>query len=168
MQTPKETENQERQVTSAECFDLYLALRNTNDTLVRVRSLELNKLGIPGRQSAILNAIRRIEQEGRTPTASEIARWVIRRPHTVLDTLNRMEREGLIGKAEEPGRKNVRRIFITEKGQAHYERSATRESLCKMMSCLTEIERQLLKSLLHKLGREGLKELGLEQKIPWP
>ncbi|MEW6034946.1 MAG: hypothetical protein AB1603_08880, partial [Chloroflexota bacterium] len=60
------------------------------------------------------------------------------------------------------------RIFITEKGQECYEKSTARVSIRKILSCLTEIERQLLKSLLQKLRREGLKELGMEQKLPWP
>ena len=157
-----------KSLTGDQDYDLWVLLRNTTDTILRVRFKELGQLGVLGRQAALLLIIRLIEREGGKATPAEISRWLFREPHTISETLNRMGKDGLIKKIKDLDRKNLVRVVITEKGQQYYEKSTRRQSIHKMLSCLTREERQQLRSVLEKLRGGGLKELGIEQKIPWP
>ena len=156
-----------KSLTDQEAFNLYVLLRNTNDTIYRVRTKELNKLGISGRHGAILRVIRMIEAQGIVPTASEISRWLVRKPHTISDTVKRMEKEGLIRKARK-NQKNILRIIMTPRGQEYLDRSNKIESISKVFSQISRKESQQLKFPLEKLRDEGRNQLGIEQKIPWP
>ena len=72
------------------------------------------------------------------PTVSEIARWLLREPHSVSGLVTRMERRGLVKKVSDPHRKNLVRVTITEKGRQYYHQSTKRESIHGIMSSLTK------------------------------
>jgi DNA-binding MarR family transcriptional regulator len=74
-----------------------------------------------------------------------------------------------VKRAKDMERKNLVRVTITEKGQQAYKQALKRKSVQKIMSSLSEAERQKLKSLLETLRNKGLKELGIDpKKAPSP
>jgi DNA-binding MarR family transcriptional regulator len=79
-----------------------------------------------------------------------------------------MEKEGLVRKTKDLERKNLIRVSLTEKGQQAYYQSSRLESVHRIMSSLSEEERQQLSSCLETLRDRALKELGMEQRPPFP
>ena len=61
-------------------------------------------------------------------------------------------------------RKNLVRVSMTEKGKQAYEQSTKRKSIHKVMSVLSEQERQQLLASLEKLRNRALKEIRVEHK----
>lgn len=149
-------------------YDLYILLRNTNDVILRLRINELNERGVLGRRIAVLLMIQIIERERGVATPAEIARCLVRKPHTVSDMLFRMAKDGLIRKVRDLDRKDRIRIAITEEGYQYFKKSAERESIHRILSCLTDEERKQLRACLDKLHSQGIKELGIEPRIPFP
>jgi len=78
-----------------------------------------------------------------------------------------MEKEGLIRKVKDLDRKNLIRVVVTEKGQRAYEQSTKREVIHRIMSSLSEEERQQLSSCLQKLRSKALAEFDMERP-PFP
>jgi DNA-binding MarR family transcriptional regulator len=149
----------------AEDYMILGALSQARHAVLRARERELNKYGISARKAVVLFTIQAI---GRGATPAEIARWVFRQSHGISALLSRMEKEGLVKRVKDLGRKNLVRIAITEKGQQAYRESANRESLHRIMSSLSEEERQQLKSSLLKLRDTALEELRIDTKPPYP
>jgi DNA-binding MarR family transcriptional regulator len=80
-----------------------------------------------------------------------------------------MAKAGLVKRTKDLHRRNWVRVTLTEKGQQAYKQALKRKSVQKIMSSLTESERQKLKSLLETLRNKGLKELGMDaKKLPVP
>ena len=146
-------------------FRLSVLLRQTGNLIRRAREKEMNKYGIPARQSAILFTVQAI---GGSPTPAEISRWQLVEPHSISDILSRMERDGLIRKDKDLERKNLVRVSLTEKGQQLYRQSLKRKSIHNIMSSLSEEEHQQLSLCLEKLRDNALKELGMKRKPPFP
>ena len=146
-------------------YNLWVLLRQAKDLLTRVRDKELKKYGISTRQAAVLFVIKAI---GYRATPAEIARWLVREPHTVSSMLSRMERQGLVTKASDLHRKNIVRVALTEKGEQAYSDSEKRETIRRVSSSLSEKERQQLWSYLETIRNRALKELGTDQQPPFP
>jgi DNA-binding MarR family transcriptional regulator len=78
-----------------------------------------------------------------------------------------MKETGLVNKVKDLEKKNLIRIELTSKGRKAYKQALTRESIHKVMSCLSEEERRQLDMLLEKLCRKTVEELGLKRKPPF-
>jgi DNA-binding MarR family transcriptional regulator len=109
-----------------------------------------------------------VQAIGEKATPAEITRWILRKPHTVTELLKRMEKEGLVTRTKDLERKNMVRISITEKGRQAYQKSTERKSIHKLMSSLSQEERQPLMASLVKLRGKALKELRVEHKPRFP
>jgi len=70
-----------------------------------------------------------------------------------------MENQGLIERRHDLDRRNKVRALLTEKGQKAYELSKARESVHRIMSCLTPEEARQLRALLEKVSEAGKQEL---------
>ena len=140
---------------------LRMLIRQTRDAMNKIREDELSPYDISPSQAAVLLVIDSI---GKKATPAEISRWLFRQPHSVAGILNRMERNGLIRKTKDLDRKNMIRIAMTKKGQRAYRDSFKRESSSKVINCLSQKERQQLKSLLEKLRNRAFEELGVKDK----
>jgi len=116
-------------------------------------------------QAAILFIVQAI---GEKATPAEISRWLFREPHSVSGLLARMEKQGLVRKVKDLERKNLVRVVITEEGQKAYQQSTKRESIHRIMSSLSEEDRQQLRSYLEVLQNKALEELGVNRKLPLP
>ena len=140
---------------------LSFLLGQTAYAIRNIRKKELHKYKVPIRHSAVFFAVEAI---GDRATPASISRWLLREPHTVSELLKRMEKKGLIKKVKDLDRKNKIRIGMTKKGQRAYRDSLKRESSSKVINCLSQKERQQLKSLLEKLRNRAFEELGVKDK----
>ena len=86
-------------------------------------------------------------------------------PNSVSELVDRMEKKGLISKRKDPDKKNVVRLTITEAGQRLCEKVMGEELIQDLISSLNEEEQKQLWSLLRKVYRASLKELGAEDDI---
>jgi DNA-binding MarR family transcriptional regulator len=149
-----------------EDYKLWVLLNQAADTTLRARQKELDRYGISSAEAALLFAVQAI---GERATPAEITRWLLREPHTVTELLNRMEKGGLVKKSKDLERKNLVRVSITEKGRQAYEQSTKRKSIHKVISSLSQQERQQLRLYLEKLRNKALGELREERpKPPFP
>jgi DNA-binding MarR family transcriptional regulator len=68
-----------------------------------------------------------------------------------------MEKQGLVRRVKDLSRKNMVRVELTEKGHEACNRSAKRESMYKILSSLSDEERQQLCLYLRKLRDKALR-----------
>ena len=151
-------------------FKLWWLLNRTRDAMFKVRTRELRKADLSVRQSGALLIIKTL---GGRAILSEIARWMFKEPHSVSGLITRMEEEGLVKRVKDLEKKNLVRVEITEKGQQAYEHSVKREALHRVMSSLSEEERDQFGSCLVKLRNKALEDLATDTRMidnlpPWP
>lgn len=152
-----------------EDYNLWLLLHQTRHAMAASFEKELGKHGLSLTENVILFTIQAIEHSGNArPTPAEISRWSFRKPHTISGVLNTMERKGLVKRVRDLQRKNLVRIALTEKGMAAYEQSARKMFVKGLLSSLTPEERRQLRGCLGKLRSRALRELGMEDKAPYP
>jgi len=148
---------------SDEDYTLWVLLRQACDASLRARDKELSQYDISVEEAAVLFVV---QANGERATPSEISRWLFREPHSTSGLIIRMEKDGLVRKLHDLERKNMLRVVMTEKGREAYEKSTARESIHRIMSSLSQDERQQLRSCLEGLRNEALKELRVERKAP--
>ncbi len=137
--------------------ELYVLLQRTSKLAFKVRGKELNSNGISAMHAAVLDAVREI---GHKATPAEIARRLVREPHTVSNLVNRMERQGLVRKVKDLDRKNLVRVEMTPKGENAYARLAQRISMRDLFSHMSEDEYKQLMRNLEKVQERAYQLLG--------
>lgn len=144
-------------MSASEEYELWSLLGQVNDGMLRARDNELRQFGVSAVQVAILYAIKTL---GHPPTQSDIARWVVRKPHTVAAALERMERQGLIRQERHAGGKRQVRVEMTDRGEEAFRRQhRQRRVIPAILGSLTREERDLLRTALRKLRDTTLAEL---------
>jgi DNA-binding MarR family transcriptional regulator len=147
-------------------YNLWVLLRQVSDIIFNAREAELQDYGLPATQAEVLFVIKAI---GDRVTPAQISRMIFRRPHSVSGIINRMVKAGLVKRTKDLERRNLVRVTITDKGQQAYKQALKMKSVQKIISSLSEAERQKLQSLLQTLRNKGLKELGIDpEKAPSP
>ena len=147
-------------------YNLWVLLHQVSDIIFNAREEELRQYNLPATQAEVLFVIKAI---GDKVTPAQISRMIFRRPHSVSGILDRMAKAGLVKKTKDLHRRNLVRVTVTAKGQQAYKQALKRKSVQKIMSSLSEGERQKLKSFLETLRNKGLKELGIDpRKLPSP
>ncbi len=146
-------------------YNLWVLLARTREAMFKARRKELDRYNIPPRQAAVLFVIEAI---GDKAIPAEISRWLARESHSVSELLGRMEKQGLVQRIKDLDRKNLVRVVLTEKGRKAYYQVMKRESIHKIMSVLSEEQRQQLRSCLQTLGNAALKELEIAREMPFP
>lgn len=150
-------------------YNLWVLVQHARDSMAAARTKELDEYGISIVEAAVLFVIQVAEQSGDIQaTPAEISRWVFRKSNTIAALLNRMEKKGLVKRVNDLHKRNLVRIAITDTGQTVFKKSAKRKSLRKMMSVLSEEQRQQLWASLSLLRDSALKQLGAKQKPPFP
>jgi DNA-binding MarR family transcriptional regulator len=150
-------------IDSDQDYTLWLLLRQACDASLRARDKELSQYGISVEEAAVLFVV---QSTGERATPSEISRWLFREPHSTSGLIIRMEKDGLVTKVADLERKNMLRVVMTDKGREAYEKSTARETIHRMMSSLSQNERQVLRSCMERLRNEAVKELRVERKPP--
>ena len=147
-------------------YNLWVLLHQVSDIIFNARESELQQYGLPATQAEVLFVIKAI---GDKVTPAQISRMIFRRPHSVSGIIDRMVKAGFVKKTKNLHKKNLIRVTLTAKGEEAYKQALKRKSIPKIMSALSEAERQKLKSLLETLRNKGLKELGIDpKKAPSP
>ncbi|MCK9356689.1 MAG: MarR family winged helix-turn-helix transcriptional regulator [Dehalococcoidia bacterium] len=145
--------------------ELWLLLEQTRNAIYKARSLELEQYGVSPVQAGTMFVI--YAMGGKTRPA-DIARWLVREPHSISGLLSRMETDGLLKREPDPDRRNAVSISLTEYGRDICLKTFQRESVKQILSCLGEDERkQLLSSLIHLRDR-ALKDRRMRSKPPFP
>ncbi len=145
-------------------YALWLLLILVRDAIHRARQEELRQVGITASEAGVLFYAQAL---GDRATPAEISRCLFKRPHGISMLVSRMEREGLVKKVSDLDRKNLVRVELTEKGQEAYNYASKRAVIHRIISSLSEEERQQLSSNLEKLRSRAFKELGLKDKITY-
>jgi DNA-binding MarR family transcriptional regulator len=146
---------------SDEDHDLWMLLTHTRYAIYRSRERELLRFGVSPEQVGVLFIIQALNNRA---TPSEIARFILRQPHTVSALIERMAEKGFVKKQHDLERKNLVRVSLTEKGQKVYEHSTKRGPIHRIMSTLSDDERTQLRLLLEKLHTQARKEIGLDRE----
>ena len=141
----------------------WMLLVGARDAMWKARGKELRKYGISVIKSTVLFIIDALKTN---PTPTEIARWCYRQPNSVSMLLSRMEKDRLIKKVGDLDRKNLVRAKITPMGKEVLSHASRRESIDRIMSCLSDDEVKQLYLFLEKLVNSSLKELG-QEPIPF-
>lgn len=141
--------------------DLWMLLTHTRYAIYRSREKELLRYGVSPEQVGVLFIVQAL---GNRATPSEISRFIMRQPHTVSALIERMSEKGFVKKMHDLDKKNLVRVSLTEKGQKIYEHSTKRGPIHRIMSTLSEDERNQLRNLLGKLHTQARKEIGLDRE----
>jgi len=141
-----------------EFFTLWVLIAQTKDALLGVREREYYGYNIKNERRAVLFAIAAL---GGQAAPVEIARFLFRKINSVTEMLKRMEKQGLIKKLASSGRSKVI-VKLTEKGRSIYVQSLQNTSDKRLLSVLSNNEREHLKEYLLKLRSEAARELGIQ------
>jgi DNA-binding MarR family transcriptional regulator len=144
---------------------LWLLLEQTRNAILKARELELEQYGVSAVQSGVMFVIHTL---GGSARPAEIARWLVREPHSISGLLSRMEADGLVRREPDPERKNAISIVLTEKGRYTCDMTFKRESVKQILSSLEDDERGRLMGSLIKLRDRALKDRRVRNRPPFP
>ena len=144
---------------------LWLLLEQTRNAIFKARELELEQYGVSTVQSGVMFVIHTLGGRARP---AEIARWLVREPHSISGLLSRMERDGLLRREPDPERKNAVAIVLTDKGRHICDMTFKRESVKQILSSLEDSERGQLMRTLIKLRDRALKDRRVRNRPPFP
>ena len=146
-------------------YELLATISQARHAVSRVRERELRRYGISTRKGEVLCLVQAL---GPKATPAEMARWLFRQSHGVSALLNRMEGEGLVKRVKDLERKNQVRVVMTRKGQKAYLELVVKDPIHRVMSSLSEGERQRMRSNLLKIRDNALEELRVDTKPLYP
>ena len=149
-----------RQIEDEE-YDLWILISRVYHVIAKLRKMELSEYNIAPTQSYILLIIKAL---GNQTTPTELSKFVYQERSSVSDILNRMEKQGLILKTKKSGEKKRVVVTITKKGEESLRISRNREYLHRVMSSLTDEERQQLVLYLEILRDNAINELSVREK----
>ena len=135
---------------------LWTSFRNLGHLMDRVREKELSKYGLTTSQAGMLHHVRAL---GNTATPAAIARIQHREATSVSSLLIRMEKQGLVKRVKDLARKTQVRIYLTKKGEQAIDEASLRESPTRILSQLSDEDRQEMTRITDFLRRIVIEEL---------
>lgn len=139
-------------------------MRNVGHLMERVRDRELAKYGLNARQAGLLRHIKALGDEA---TPVQIARTMFKEPTSVSAIIIRMEKQGLVKRVKDCRKKNQVRVYLTERGEKAHRNASRRKSVKRIMSRLSEENREHLLAALLELRRSTLDEFMKTSKISY-
>jgi DNA-binding MarR family transcriptional regulator len=149
-----------KKLTLSEDYRLWLLLNKTRSSIYKLRHKKVGQY-LPPNQAAAMVTVWLLDGQA---TPLEVSRQLFLEPHSVSELVDRMERKGLVSKRKDPRKKNVVRLSITEKGRELCEKVMGKELIRDVMSSLKKEEQEQLWSLLSKVFKASLLELGVEEE----
>ncbi len=144
---------------------VWLLLEQTRNAIYKARALELEQYGVSPVQAGVMFVIHTLGGKSRP---AEIARWLVREPHSISGLLTRMEGDGLLQRKPDPECLNAVSIVLTGKGRDICDKTFRRESLRQVFVELSEEERKELMSSLIRLRDRALKDRKVRNTPPFP
>lgn len=141
--------------------DLWLLLTHTRYAVFRAREKELQRYGITPEQVSLLFVV---QAKNNKVTPADLARYLLRQPHTVSALVDRMAKRGMVKKVKDLERKNLVRVAITEKGQRAYEQSTKRGPIHRIMGELSQEEKRKFRRYLETIYAKARQEIGMDQE----
>jgi len=136
-------------VSLAEEYEIWILLTQVTEGMLKSRDSELRPFGLSAIQFALLWVVKTADA---APTASEIARRLMRQPASIYQLLDRMEAQGLVRCVRSAEGKREVRVEVTEKGAEAYRQARhARQVIPRILGALTVEERDVLKAVLEKL-----------------
>ena len=145
-------------INTEEYYELWVLLQQTHYSMGKLREQELKELNLSMTQAKVLAVIESLDSPA---TPAEIARHVLRAPHTVSELISRMVAQGLVRKVKDLDRKNMVRIEITAKGEQVYEKSKRMKYISEVMFLLSTLDRKNLNSYLTRLRDLAFEKVGI-------
>lgn len=144
-------------------YKLWVLLRQVGHLMTEIRKEDLSPFGMTPAQNATLRSIAHL---GEKATPAEIARWLMRKPHTITHLLNRMEKCGQVKKVHDLARKNQVRVILTEKGKQDYNATKKAEYVHPILDFMNDEEREIMETCLNEIRIKLLKERGMASRPP--
>jgi len=146
-------------------INLRLLLGQVRASMREVVRKELRQYGIGMQAFVILYCVQTMSDR---ITPAEIARLTFRQPHSISESVTRMEKKGLLKRSTNPDDRKRVRMELTEKGRKALDKYIKLSPLHRMLSSLSQEEKQQLKSHLLTLRGAAMKELGIKRELPFP
>lgn len=147
--------NSEDKDTAFQLWDLLWMLSNL---IMKLRERELKKYDFTAIRASVLHIVTLLEGKA---IPAEIARQLLREPHSISHLISSMETEGLVNKRKDLNKKNFVRVVLTENGRQAYETTKKRHSIHKVMSTLSKQEQEQILCLLQRVWDKAIEEFRL-------
>jgi len=147
--------------TNKEASHAWELIRMVNDTIIKIREIELSEYGISQRHAAVLHVIKRMNNAA-TPT--QIAQLTLREIATILSMLKRMELLGLVTKKLSNNRYKQEIFSLTKKGESAYQNAMKRQSIERIMSRVNYHDFTRFVASLESIWDIALSELGIAKR----
>jgi DNA-binding MarR family transcriptional regulator len=140
--------------------DLYLLFTVALHAVFRYRGKRIYGRGLTQQQAQVLLVAQALSHKS---TSAEIARVLIRQPHTISAITSRMQKKGLINKVKDTRRRNRVKLIVTEKGENAVAKAQTEDPLHRVLGVLTREERRAFHNYLVRILTKASDELGLNR-----
>jgi len=154
-----------KDIFTDEDYQIWRLVLQARNAMHKARNRELAEYNLTTRQAAILQIAKATNGDA---TPYKIAKWTILEPHALLTVLKNMERKNLVKRVKKVGKRRATGIVLTNQGRIAYEQTVKFEPLHTILNSLSKEERNQLKRILKILRDEGLKQLGVSRKMPFP
>ena len=144
---------------------LWLLLDQTAHLFHRALEAEIKPYGISLEQAAALAVINAI---GDGATTGELAQWLFLTPHSVSEMMTRMEKKGLVNKIADRTSKRRKILTITAKGRQLFQQTQKMKTIRRLMSHLSEEQRQQMSSGLVLLREKAIQDLAMPKQLLYP
>jgi DNA-binding MarR family transcriptional regulator len=148
-----------------EKFEIWWLWLQTENAMSNARAKELSRFGLTTAEAALLFAVYTLNNQARPV---DLAVWLHRKRHTITSILTRMERLGRVRRVKDRQNSNVKRIVLTEEGNHLLSYAMKRDSIHRMLGCLSNEEQHQLKKILFSLRDKAFEETGVNRKPPYP
>jgi DNA-binding MarR family transcriptional regulator len=141
---------------------LWHKFSQTRAAIAKARQKRIGKYFHPNWGAALI----RIWAKNGRATPGLLTQALFLEHHSVSELINRLEERGLVKRTRDPRKKNIVRLSITEKGRQDCYQAMQTDFITRIMSSISEEQREQLDAILTILLNEALKELGMENNIP--
>jgi len=138
--------------------DLYHLFARARYLTFRAREKELQRYDLSPERVQLIFLVQAL---GNKATPAEIARLLVRQPHTVSAMVERMAKKGFVKKVKDLDRKNLVRVVLTEKGKKSYTLSIKRGPIHRILGTLDEKEQKQFQKYLERIMVKAEEELGM-------
>ena len=139
-------------------FQLWDLLWLLSHLIMKLRERELKNYNLSAIRASVLYIVTVLERKA---IPAEIARQLLREPHSISHLISSMEKEGLVNKVNDLDRKNLVRVVLTKSGRQAYELTKNRHSVHKVMSVLSKQEQEQMMCMLQRIWDKAIEELRL-------